>query len=305
MSTRTLHRHLAGFFILLLVVVWGQPLSAQPPQLKALIVDGQNNHRNWPETTLMMKKWLEDSGRFTVTIARTSPEGTDESFQPDFSACDVVVSNYNGAAWPESTRDAFVRFVRQGGGFVAIHAADNAFPDWQEYNAMIGLGGWGGRNQDDGPYVYYDEAKQAVVRDDSAGPGGHHGQQHPFRVIVRDPEHPVTAGMPGAWMHVKDELYDKLRGPANNMRVLATAWADPQTGGSGRHEPMLMAIEYGEGRVIHLPLGHSNESQQCTGFITVLLRGAEWAATGKVTLKIPEDFPTFDETRIREFEFSK
>jgi len=274
-------------------------------KLSVLIVDGQNNHKNWPETTQLMKHWLQESNRFTVDVASTAASGVDEDFSPAFSDYQVVISNYNGQPWPEKTKQAFVDYVKGGGGFISIHAADNAFPNWPEYNQMIGLGGWGGRNHDSGPYVYYDEAKDEIVRDKSDGAGGHHGRQHPFRVIVRDSDHPITAGMPGAWMHVQDELYDKLRGPAENMRVLATAFADPETGGSGRHEPMLMTIDYGQGRVFHLPLGHSNESQQCTGFITTLLRGTEWVATGEVTLPIPEDFPGMDETRIREFEFSK
>lgn len=278
---------------------------AEGEKIKALIVDGQNNHGNWPETTQIMKQWLEGSGKFSVDIARTAEQGTDENFAPEFDDYDVVISNYNGSEWPEKTKAAFINFVTKGGGFVSVHAADNAFPNWQEYNEMIGLGGWGGRNQKSGPYVYFDESKKEVIRDTSEGAGGHHGSQHPFRVIVRDSDHPITKGMPGAWMHVKDELYDKLRGPAINMTVLATAYADPKTGGSGRHEPMMMTIRYGEGRVFHLPLGHSNESQQCTGFIAALTRGSEWAATGQVTLPIPEDFPSPDETKTRKVKISK
>ncbi len=272
---------------------------AEGEKLKALIVDGQNNHGNWPQTTEIMKKWLQDSGRFTVEIARTAVKGKDENFSPMFSNFDVVISNYNGAEWPEKTKAAFVEYVANGGGFVTVHAADNAFPKWEAYNEMIGLGGWGGRNQASGPYVYFNEETQKVVRDTSDGNGGNHGRQHAFPVIIRNSEHPITAGMPGAWMHVKDELYDKLRGPAMNMTVLATAYANPETGGSGRHEPMMMTINYGDGRVFHLPMGHSNESQQCTGFITALTRGCEWVATEKVTIPIPDDFPTMDATKTR------
>lgn len=291
--------------LLLLTLVVGSSLSAQPPKLKALIVDGQNNHGNWPQTTELMQHWLQDSGRFQVEVARTTEQGVDEDFAPRFSDYQVVISNYNGAEWSAKTKQAFVDFVREGGGFVTVHAADNAFPNWREYNEMIGLGGWGGRNQDSGPYVYFDESKQAIVQDPSDGQGGSHGREHPFRVVIRNHDHPITAGMPGAWMHVKDELYDRLRGPAENMTVLATAFSDPETGGSGRHEPMMMTVSFGKGRVFHLPLGHSNESQQCTGFITALTRGAEWAATGEVTLEVPEDFPGMDATKSRVFEFDR
>lgn len=277
------------------------PKALAQEKLKALIVDGQNNHGNWPQTTQMMKSYLQESGRFEVEIATTKPNGTDPDFQPAFDKFDVVISNYNGAAWPEETQASFIDYVKNGGGFVVVHAADNAFGGWKEYNEMIGLGGWGGRNEKSGPYVYFNDDGERV-NDTSPGRGGHHGSQHPFAIVVRDDEHPITKGMPLEWMHEKDELYDQLRGPATSMTVLATAFASPDFNGTGRHEPMLMTIEYGEGRVFHTPMGHGNYSQECVGFITCLLRGAEWAATGEVTIEIPDDFPSADEVSKRPYE---
>ena len=55
---------------------------------------------------------------------------------------------------------------------------------------------------------------------------------------------------------------------------------------------MLMTIDYGKGRIFHTTLGHIDYSMECVGFITTLQRGTEWAATGKVTQSIPDDFPT-------------
>jgi uncharacterized protein (TIGR01244 family) len=268
--------------------------------IRALIVDGQNNHKVWRETTKMMQTYLEESGRFSVEVARTAGKGTDPDFQPEFSNYDVVISNYNGSPWPEATKEAFVAYVKGGGGFVSVHAADNAFPNWPEYNQMIGLGGWGGRNEKSGPLVYFDGAGKEV-RDESAGRGGGHGRQHPFAIVARNDEHPIMQDLPVEWMHAQDELYERLRGPAENMTVLATAFAQPKFGGSGRHEPMLMTIEFGEGRCVQSTLGHAGYSMECVGFITTFLRSAEWAATSSVTIPIPDDFPTADKQSKRAF----
>ena len=284
---------------LLTTLVMTSIASAEP--LKAMIIDGQNNHPVWPTTTKMMKKYLEETGLFTVDVATTAPKGTDEKFKPEFKKYAVVISNYNGDAWPEETKQAFVDYVKNGGGFVVVHAANNSFGDWKEYNEMIGLGGWGGRSEASGPYVYIN-AEGKLVRDESKGRGGNHGAQHPFQIIVRDAKHPITAGMPLEWLHANDELYDLLRGPAENMTVLATAFADKSKGGTGRHEPMIFTVSYGKGRVFHTPMGHGKDSQECVGFITTLQRGTEWAATGKVTQKIPSDFPTADKVSSRKFE---
>lgn len=289
-------------FALLIVAVASVPLLPQQARaaepIKTLIVDGQNNHAVWPTTTKMMTSYLEETNLFTVDVVTAAPQGADPNFKPDFSQYSAVISNFGhgAAAWPRETQKAFEAYVSGGGGFVVVHAADNAFPEWPAYNEMIGLGGWGGRTEKDGPYVYVND-KGDVVRDETPGNGGNHGAQWEFPVIVRDHEHPITKGMPTEWLHAKDELYDQLRGPAKNMQILATA-ESPVT---GRHEPMIFTIGYGKGRVFHTPMGHAEYSVECVGFITTLQRGTEWAATGKVTIPIPADFPTAEKTSSRAF----
>ncbi len=301
-------------------------LAADP--INVLILDGQNNHGDGPKTTVMMKRILEETGRFEVAIARTrflwkgeerlqefpledgreyqslpQPKA-DPEYRPEFAKFDVVINNFGwGAAdLPDATRQDLEAFVGRGGGLVVVHAANNSWPSWEAYNRMIGLGGWGDRDESSGPYVYLNEQGE-TVRDTSPGKGGAHGPQHNYQIVIRQPDHPITRGLPRAWMHTQDELYERLRGPADNMTILATAYADPQYKGSGRHEPMLMTIDFDRGRVFHTAMGHADYSVQCVGFQTVLLRGTEWAATGQVTLnEVPKDFPTATEPSARPFE---
>lgn len=304
-------------------------LSAEA-KLKALIIDGQNNHEVWPKSTIMMKQYLEDTGLFEVDVDRTrytwkaqreiaflplagagdtedlKVAKTDPGFAPEFGKYDVVISNFGwkAADWPDATQQALERFVRNGGGFAVVHAADNSFPQWKEYNRMIGLGGWGDRNEKDGPYVYYGNDGK-LVRDPSPGGAGAHGPQHEFPVTVRVADHPITQGMPATWLTTKDECYAKLRGPAENMTVLATCKDQNEKAPTDRHEPILMVVDYGKGRVFHTTLGHDDYSFESVGFIVSFTRGVEWAATGKTSQPIPDDFPTAEHPSSRPFVLKK
>jgi uncharacterized protein len=276
--------------------------SCSAATIPVLIVDGQNNH-DFRATTPHLKQLLEQTGLFTVDVATSPGKGGDMSaFKPKFSKYRVIVSNYNGEPWSAETQEAFVRFVREGGGFVSVHAADNSFPRWPEYNQMIGVGGWEGRNEKSGPYLRLRDGKW--VGDETPGVGGSHGKQHEFVVETRVPDHPIMAGLTMRWLHAKDELYDRLRGPATNVTVLASALSTKESGGSAENEPLLMTISFGKGRVFHTALGHNNgediTAQRCAGFITTFQRGVEWAATGKVTQKVPGDFPSESQVRIRD-----
>ena len=280
------------------LLLGGGLLTAQAAPLPTLIIDGQNNH-DWKGTTPVMKKILEETGLFTVEVATSPGGGGPElvAFKPDFAKFKAIVMNYNGALWGEPTRKAFEQYMTDGGGLVVVHAADNSFNDWPAYNEMIGVGGWGGRNEKSGPYLRWRDGKQ--VLDEKPGPAGHHGQQHPFVMETRAPQHPIMAGLPSKWMHAQDELYDFMRGPAKNATILATAFADPKFGGSGENEPQLVALTYGKGRVFHSFFGHGPEAMKCVGFIVTLQRGTEWVATGKVTQKVPADFPKEDAVSVR------
>lgn len=262
-------------------------------KLRALLVDGRNNH-DWRSTTDALRAILEATGRFDVTVStapeirfprvpRRAPRAEEEadlaaarsyfeaplkeaeerarsefaSWAPDFGAADLVVLNYNGGDWPEEVRESFLDYVRGGGGVVLIHGANNAFRNWTDFNEMIGLG-W--RPAPVGRAIKIDpESGKPYVADDRALPNegnSSHGSKHPFAVTVRAPEHPVMEGVPPVWMHASDELYHNMRGPAKNMTVLSSAYSDPKQRGTGLHEPITWEVAFEKGRVIVTSMGH-------------------------------------------------
>ncbi len=290
---------------ILLATICSAPLYAAPVPAKVdpipvLLVDGQSGgpYHDWQLTTAVLKKELEDAGIFSVTVATSPKFGEDFSnFKPEFSKYRVIVLNYDAPDWPADLREQLENYVKNGGGLVIVHAADNSFPDWAGYNEMIGIGGWRNRTEKAGPMWYFKDGK--LVSDDSPGSAGAHGNRLPFQVETRAPEHPIMKGLPHVWMHGADELYGTLRGPGQNMTVLATAHSDPANHGSGHDEAMLMVLSYGKGRIFHTTMGHDVAALSCAGFITTYQRGAEWAATGRVTQKVPADFPTAGSESLR------
>ncbi|NRA95616.1 MAG: ThuA domain-containing protein [Planctomycetes bacterium] len=274
-------------------------------EIRVLIIDGQNNH-GWAGTTKAMKATLEATRRFSVTVS-TSPgkKGTKEqwaAWRPAFKDHQVVVGNYNGQPWPDAVNNAYLAFVADGGGAVNVHAANNSFTNWKEWNKLIALG-W--RGPKFGDRVTVNDKTGAQIRTlKGKGPGAGHGRQHVFLVTVRAKEHPIMKGLPTWWKHAKDELYHGQRGPGQDMQILSSAWSDPKSGGTGDHEPITWVVPHGKGNVVTTVLGHHWGGQKdfdalhCVGFQTILARACEWAATGKVTIQVPKGFPTDKATSI-------
>ena len=243
---------------------------AAAAKIRVLILSGANNH-GWKTTTPALKRMYEASGRFSVDITENVPALTGA----DFEKYDVIACNYTtypkieGHRWPAATEKAFLDYVAAGHGFVLFHAASTAWGDWPEFGDLIGLT-W---------------QKDKATGKNISG----HGAQHSFAVTITDKRHPVTAGMPD-FQHVKDELYHRqLKHPT--ARVLATTYSDKAMRGSGEQEPMVIVTEHGKGRVFHCAMGHDVNSMAGVGFQSLMLRGTEWAATGAVTIPLPDKWP--------------
>lgn len=256
--------------------------------IDVLIITGKTNpYHDCSKMAKCIQSTLSEYDKFRVDIMDIT-QYTLDAFSPKFQQYDAVVLNFDLVEWSDATKQNFVNYVRNGGGVVVVHEADNAFPDWKEYNEIIGLGGWGGRKKSAGPYYYWKDGD--FVRDDQTeGRGGGHGKPVPYYINLRDSVHPITAGLPTRWLHLYDELYCNLRGPIGDIHPLATAFSDKETGGSGKEELVLFTIKYGKGRVFHTVLGHASlhddNALRNRGFQVTLARGTEWAATGAVKQK--------------------
>ena len=256
--------------------------NASAANIRALLLQGDH-----PPGAV--KPILDSTGMFQVDVAPPS-------FQPQFDKYKLVILNYAADGWPTEAIGALDKYLQSGGGLVVLPAGEPAFPDWAEFNLMQGVTAATNRDQRAGPVWFY-KSGNIVFDDKASGPAGKLvPPAKPFLITIRNTEHPVTKGVPLTWLHAPDELAGNLRGPGKNMAILATAFSDAEKGtgheGTGHDEPQILAITYGKGRVFHSIFGRTPSGEECAGYQTILQRGAEWAATGKVTQKIPSAFPT-------------
>jgi hypothetical protein len=236
------------------------------PKVKLLIITGSHGH-DWKGTLPILKDFYTASGRFDVDVT-LEPK---KDLTPErLAKYDVFLLHYketreNPGRWPAEAENALLDAVKGGKGLVVLHYASSAFDEsaasWPEYEKLIG-GGW--RR--------------------SKGYGAH-APIYQYRVEIKDKDHPVTKGLPPSFLHSKDELYHKLLVPEGSL-VLAEA-LDDHAKGTGKKEPLIWVLQYGKGRVFHDALGHGVDQMKGPGFQALMARGAEWAATGKVTLPVP------------------
>jgi uncharacterized protein len=242
-------------------------------KIQTLIITGQNGH-DWRGTTPVLRKLLEDTGRFEVRVTEEFRGAGPETLAP----YDLVILNYYEKKkpelrWGERADTALVNFVRSGKGLVVYHFSMAAFEGWDEFEKMSGAN-WRPNN-------------------------GHHSARHDYTVTIKDPADPIVCGMKASFPEANDELYANLKWqPIGTYHVLATAWDDHKLyngksaqpiPGAGLDQPMLWTVKYGSGRVFVTALGHDAAAMNSAGFISSLQRGSEWAATGKVTIPIPDE----------------
>jgi len=229
--------------------------------IKVLLLTGANNH-DWTRSAPFCKKMLEQTGMFQVDLVEAPSQALEDGEK--LASYQLLFVDYNGPDWSDAAKKNFVDAVRGGTGVCILHASDNAFTGWVEYEEICAL----------------------LWR---AGTG--HGSYHKFDVKITDLDHPITRSLPPVLKDHPDELYHKLVHMHDTpYHVIATAYSSPESGGTGKDEPMLVIKEYGKGRVFHNILGHvwqggGMESFENPEFQRVTIRGCEWAATGNVTIE--------------------
>ncbi len=267
--------------------------GASQEKLRILVITGNHAH-DWVNTTPVLVRFLKDTGRFDADVTETPEKDLTSQNLSRYSA---FVMHYRETAremkfdvldekgqktgqtrvcppkpdrWPDAAEKAFLSAIEGGKGLVVIHYATSGFDvgkaAWPEYEKLIG-GGW--------------RRSKGF---------GDHGTMFQFKVKVVNPEHPVTKGFPAEFLHAKDELYHKSM-PMEGNTVLTTGFDDPKLGGpkcTGKDEPLTWVRDHGRGRVFTTVLGHGPDQMRLSpGFQALVSRGAEWAATGKVTLSVP------------------
>jgi type 1 glutamine amidotransferase len=242
---------LKRFCVSALTLLLCQPTVHGQSPIRVLIYSGSNNH-NWKETTPQLERILKSDPNFQVTVTNHPENIAAEQLEK----VDVIVSNWNNfkkpdLQWQASARQAFLDFVKNGGGHVTVHAGGSSFNDWTDYHKIAAY--WATNTR--------------------------HGPRHEFRVkrtsqtesFVQDVDTFVT----------QDELWNNAGIPEDSI-ILMTAFSAKDKGGSGKDEPILTYKTFGKGRCVNLLLGHDAEAMRNRGFEMLLQQSVKFAAGHKI-----------------------
>lgn len=245
------------FFVsLLLFLLFGCKTNNS---IQILILSGSNNHE-WQETTPFLEDLFEASGNFKTDVTN-QPDTLNYDIIKNY---DVIVNNWN--SWPENDirwnselESGILKYLNEGGGLVFFHASTSVFYKWPEFREIT-TASW----------------------EEKTG----HGKNDTVKVFIENKTHTITRGMND--FKIFDELWINAR-VNENFTVLGSATDKTQKAAGNNKQPAIFVKEEGDGRIFHTILGHDVEAMESDGFKQLMLRGTEWAATGKVTMKLPKE----------------
>jgi type 1 glutamine amidotransferase len=251
------------------------PAQTSPPRIKALILTGESDteYHDWRSSTPFLRNLLERTGAFDVKVEE-QPSGLTASTLRPF---DLLVLNYMGPRWGLETEQAVESFIREGKGLISFHGVTYGPFYGMEYDSVTKH--W--KAGPDAGWPAYPALVGARWEPSKIG----HGKRHVFTVECANHDHPISRGLADGFL-ANDELYHRLD-LLPGTEVLASAFSDPATGGTGKTEPIIWTTSFGKGRSVHLTLGHDLTAMSQPGFVTAFARSAEWAATGRVSIPAP------------------
>lgn len=209
---------------------------------------GGFRHDSIPVAQQVVRQLAAEHG-FHVTVTEDGSLFSDESLAQFDS---VMFVNTTGNVLTPGQKEAFERYIAQGGGFVGVHAASDTEYQWPFYGGLVG--------------AYFRAHPPGTQR---------------AEVIVEDPAHPSTAHL-GESFVIEDEWYFFDRNPRAGVRVLARLNVDslglPGWGAPGADHPIVWCHHYEGGRSWYTGLGHRREVWRDARFQQMLLGGILWAA---------------------------
>ncbi len=234
-----------------MVFCMGANPAAKPAQIKVLLITGDDvGAHPWREISETTREILVGSGKFDVKVSEDPLILESATALNNYDVIVFTIYAQKLGDLPAQAKENLLNYVKSGKGFFVQHLATASFPKWEEFGKLCG--------------------RKWVM-----GTSGH-GPRSVFTSNVVDKEHPITKGLTD--FTTDDELYAKLQG-TEEIHVLVQANSD----WSKKTEPLVFVKSYGQGRVVHNAYGHDRKALMTPSVQKIIIRGTEWAATGKVT----------------------
>lgn len=250
--------------------------------IRVLILTGQSDYSHpWRPTVPFMREVLSNTGRFDVRVEEELRGITPATL----ANYDVLVDYYYGPRLGDVAEKAIEDFVKSGKGMVGVHGVT--------YGPFFGQAGGNPqepkRRMEGEPWPAFAEMVGMYWKIENIG----HTRRHVYPVQWVDREHPIAKGLSPTFV-ANDELYHRID-LKPNAHVIATAYDDPSIsgggGGTGKDEPVIWTVPFGQGRVVMMVIGHDLLAMTQPGFIQAFTRSVEWAATNDVKPQTPPVTP--------------
>lgn len=167
----------------------------------------------------------------------------------------VVFLSTTGDVLTPEQEAAFEEFIKQGGGYVGIHAAADTEYEWKFYGNLLG--------------TYF--------RDHSLFPHTPEGT-----LVTEKKNHPTTQHLPDKWQKA-DEWYNFKENIRNSSDFEVLISLDEstldvgETGGMNGDHPISWVSSKYKGRMFYTAMGHEAETFTQDNSMKHILAGIEWA----------------------------